>query len=280
MSPGGDKEAWLDARMEVFRPGAAGTWRIIWRGLLIGSVVYGGLILLLLLRLIEAPIFGAVRPLTPYVTQGVCKAVFLLLGMRLSVIGRPMTERGAIVSNHASWLDIFALNAAARVYFVAKSEVEGWPGIGWLARATGTVFIRRKGIEAKRQQSQFEDRLRAGHLLCFFPEGTSTDGLRILPFKTALFEAFTVLGASARLFIQPATLSYRPPDGHDPRVYAWWSDMSFAEHLAQVLAMPRHGAVEIRFHAPLKVTEIGDRKSLARLAEAAVRDGAGDGGRR
>ena len=67
-----------------------------------------------------------------------------------------MTAPGAIVANHSSWLDIFALNAAQRVYFVAKSEVAGWPGIGWLARATGTVFIARKGTEAKKQQEIFE----------------------------------------------------------------------------------------------------------------------------
>ena len=118
----------------------------------------------------------------------------MILGIRLQVTGRPMAERGAVVANHASWLDIFVLNAVSRVYFVSKAEVAGWAGIGWLARATGTVFIARKGTEAKEQQALFEARLRAGHRLLFFPEGTSTDSLRVLPFKSTLFAAFYTHG--------------------------------------------------------------------------------------
>jgi lyso-ornithine lipid O-acyltransferase len=97
-----------------------------------------------------------------------------------------MQHKGALVANHASWLDIFTLNACDRIYFVSKSEVAGWPGIGWLARATGTVFINRQGREAQMQKLLFEARLRAGHRLLFFPEGTSTDGQRVLDFKSTL----------------------------------------------------------------------------------------------
>ena len=97
-----------------------------------------------------------------------------------------------VVANHASWLDIFALNAPQRIYFVSKDEVRDWPGIGWLARATGTVFIARKSREAGVQARLFETRMAAGHRLLFFPEGTSTDGRRVLPFKTTLFAAFLV----------------------------------------------------------------------------------------
>ncbi len=122
-----------------------------------------------------------------------------------------MHEKGAVVANHSSWLDIFTLNASQRIYFVAKSEVSGWPGIGWLARATGTVFITRKGTEAKRQQDLFEARLRAGHQLLFFPEGTSTDALRVLPFKPTLFQAFFTHGLDRVLFIQPVTVVYHAP---------------------------------------------------------------------
>nr|WP_194308539.1 lysophospholipid acyltransferase family protein [Gemmobacter straminiformis] len=245
--------------------------RVVWRGLVLGVVTYGGLGVLLLVRLVERPLFGMARPWTPHVTQAVCHAAFAILRMRLIVRGRPMAERGAMVANHASWLDIFALNAAARVYFVAKSEVSGWAGIGWLARATGTVFIARRGAEAKRQQRLFEERLRAGHRLLFFPEGTSTDGLRVLPFKSTLFAAFFTHGLDEVMHIQPVTLVYRAPERQDARFYGWWADMTFGGHFLRVLAEARQGAVEVVFHEPVAVEDCADRKALAARCEAAVR---------
>ena len=175
--------------------------------------------MLLLARLIERPLCGQARPVTPFLTQFVSRMAFPILGLRLETTGEPMLQKGAVVANHASWLDIFALNAVQRVYFVSKSEVAGWPGIGWLARATGTVFIARKGTEAKRQQGVFEDRLRAGHKLMFFPEGTSTDAVRVLPFKSTLFAAFYTHGLDRILFVQPVTVIYHAPPGEDPRFY-------------------------------------------------------------
>lgn len=182
-----------------------------------------------------------------------------------------MAHLGAMVANHASWLDIFALNACARVYFVAKAEVAGWAGIGWLARATGTLFIQRKGTEAKVQQAQFEARLRAGHRLLFFPEGTSTDSLRVLPFKSTLFAAFFTHGMEHVMHIQPVTLNYRAPQGADPRLYGWWGDMEFAGHLLLVLATPRQGSVEVIFHPEVAVDDFVDRKALSAHCEQVIR---------
>ena len=159
-----------------------------------------------------------------------------MMGLKRHVSGSPSPERGAYVANHSSWLDIFVLNASKRIYFVAKEEVHGWPGIGWLARGTGTVFIRRDRRDAKRQQEMFEDRLRAGHHLLFFPEGTSTDGQRVLPFKTTLFAAFTTEAMRDFLTVQPITLRYHAPDGEDPRFYGWWGEMGFGFGLLKVLA--------------------------------------------
>jgi 1-acyl-sn-glycerol-3-phosphate acyltransferase len=143
---------WNTAPPPPFQPGLAGWLRVLWRGALIGSVTYAGLMLLLLVRLVEWPLFGQARPVTPWITQAVCRFALFVLRLPLVVHGRPMTAAGAIVANHSSWVDIFVLNAVQRVYFVAKSEVAGWALIGWLARATGTVFITRKGVEAKKQQ--------------------------------------------------------------------------------------------------------------------------------
>jgi lyso-ornithine lipid O-acyltransferase len=262
---------WIDARCPDRRIGLAGWLRVIWRGGLLGGVTYGCLGLLLLVRLIERPLFGQARPLTPHITQFVCRAAFVILRLPITVRGTPMRLKGAVVANHSSWLDIFALNAVQRIYFVSKSEVAGWPGIGWLARATGTVFIARKGTEAKIQQRQFEDRLRAGHKLMFFPEGTSTDAIRVLPFKSTLFAAFWTHGLEHTMHIQPVTVIYHAPKGEDPRFYGWWGSMDFAPHLLQVLAVARQGRVEVVFHDPVAVDDFADRKALAAHCEATIR---------
>ena len=250
---------------------ALGWVLVLWRGGALALVTYLGLALLLLARCIERPVCGMDRPATPFITQGVCRAACRILGLRLSSRGTPMHHLGAVVANHVSWLDIFALNASQRVYFVAKSEVAGWPMIGWLARATGTLFIQRDGRQARAQTELFEARLRAGHRLLFFPEGTSTDGLRLLPFKSTLFAAFFNHHLQDILQIQPVSLIYRAPPGADPRHYGWWGDMAFAPHLLQILATPQQGSVEVVFHAPVKVADFPDRKALAAYCEAQVR---------
>ncbi len=263
---------WLEEPLPSPRPGLAGWLRILWRGGTLGGLTYAGLIVLLLLRLVERPLYGMARPWTPHITQFVCRAAFPLLGIGCSVRGTPMQAHGAIVSNHASWLDIFTLNAAQRIFFVAKDEVEHWSGIGWLARATGTVFIARKSTEAKAQQMVFEDRLRAGHRLLFFPEGTSTDSVRVLPFKSSLFAAFYTHGMAQIMHIQPVTVVYHAPLGEDPRFYGWWGKMGFSSHLLKVLACPRQGRVEVIFHPPVAVDAFADRKALAAHCEAVIRE--------
>ncbi len=262
---------WRTAPIAVETPGLPGWLFVALRGGLLGLVTYGGLALLLLLRLIERPLCGQARPVTPFITQGVCKAAFAILRLPLTVTGTPMRQKGAVVANHASWLDIFTLNAVQRLYFVSKAEVAGWPAIGWLARATGTVFIARKGTEAKRQQEVFEDRLRAGHKLCFFPEGTSTDAIRVLPFKSSLFQAFYTHGLDRVMFIQPVTVVYHAPPGQDARYYGWWGDMAFGPHLLMTLAARRQGRVEVIFHPEVPVDAFPNRKDLAAHCERVIR---------
>ena len=266
---------WDGAEPPAAPPIRGWAWaRVVWRGAALGTVTFGCLGLLLLVRLIERPIFGWHRPVTPFITQFVCRMAFIILRIRYTVRGRQMRARGAVVANHSSWLDIFTLNARKRIYFVSKSEVATWPGIGWLARATGTVFINRDRREAKAQSEIFEKRLKAGHKLLFFPEGTSTDGLRILPFKTTLFAAFFTDELRDILHIQPVTVTYTAPEGQDPRFYGWWGGMNFGTHLLKVLAMEPQGGVEVVYHTPLKVSDFADRKTLAKACEDAVRSAA------
>ncbi len=247
--------------------------RVARRGIPLGLLVFGGLLVLLAVRLVEWPLFGQRRPITPHITQFVCRNAFRILGMRYQAIGAPMQGPGAVVSNHVSWLDILALNARKRIYFVAKAEVAGWPGIGWLARATGTVFIKRDRREVAQQIDLFRNRLAAGHKLLFFPEGTSTDGRRVLPFKPALFGAFFDPALADQLQLQPVTLNYEAPVGVDPRFYGWWGDMELAPHLLGVLSAPQQGGVSVHYHDPISLAVFCDRKALAKTLEEQVRAG-------
>ncbi|WP_037253743.1 lysophospholipid acyltransferase family protein [Roseobacter sp. SK209-2-6] len=247
--------------------------RVLFRGFALGMLVFGGLLLLLLLRLVERPLYGLHRPLTPYITQFVCRNAFRVLGMQFQTKGTLMKQQGIVVANHSSWLDIFALNARKRVYFVSKAEVASWPGIGWLARATGTVFIERNPKKAKEQTLLFESRLKAGHKLLFFPEGTSTDGRRVLPFKTTLFAALFQEELREDSYVQPVSVVFTAPSGEEPRFYGWWGDMEFGPHLLKTLAAKRQGRVELVYHDALKVSDFANRKQLASQCEEAVRQG-------
>ena len=168
-------------------------------------------------RLVECP-FGTKR-LSRSIIWFACAASSRTCGLRLEVTGEPMRNHGALVCNHCSWADIFTLRTAAQMYFVAKSEVRGWPVLGFIASQTGTMFIERKRAEAKRQESQFYERLHKGDRLCFFPEGTSSDGLRVLPFKSSLFSAFLTPDLVNEIWIQPVTLYYEAPEGQHPSFF-------------------------------------------------------------
>lgn len=252
---------------------AMGWIRVAWRGLVLGTIVFGCLAILLLVRLVEKPVHGLHRPWTPFITQFVCRTAFFVLGMKFTSKGELMKQRGAVVANHSSWLDIFALNARKRIYFVSKAEVAKWPGIGWLAKATGTVFINRNPKEAKAQKEVFEARLLAGHKLLFFPEGTSTDAVRVLPFKPTLFAAFFAPELRDELHVQPVTVLYHAPKGEDRRFYGWWGDMEFGEHLLKTLSQSPQGRVELFYHAPVAVRDFPSRKALAAHCEEVVRGG-------
>ncbi|MEM7599498.1 MAG: lysophospholipid acyltransferase family protein [Pseudomonadota bacterium] len=247
--------------------------RAVLRGLPLLLVLLSGVVLMALMRLIERPLHGLARPWTPVITVVVCRISLRILGLRHRVEGQVMAQNGAFVANHSSWLDIFALNAATRLYFVSKSEVAGWPGIGLLAKITGTVFIARDRTQARLQQKMFETRLTAGHRLLFFPEGTSTDNFRVLPFKSTLFQAFFEDGLRQTLYIQPLSVVYTAPSGQDARFYGWWGDMEFGPHALALLATPGGGQVKVVCHAPIPVRDMADRKALAARSERAVRSG-------
>lgn len=259
-------------------PGPAGVARAVLRSVPMLLLLVSGLVAVLALRPFERLVAHPRRPLTPAVAVAVSRGCLRLTGLRVERRGRPMTAPGAVVANHSSWLDILVLNAGQRLVFVAKAEVAGWPGIGWLARATGTLFIRRESrSEAGAQAAAIAARIEAGDRPLFFPEGTSTDGRRVLPFKPALFAGLTGPGLPPGAALQPVTLAWEAPGGEDPRFYGWWGGAGFGPSALAILASRRPGAVRVIYHDPIPVAA-ADRKALAQRAHAAVARGLGEAG--
>ncbi|ALI54511.1 lysophospholipid acyltransferase family protein [Celeribacter marinus] len=250
-----------------------GMLRALRRGLPILVLIVVCMVLMLATRMGERLVVGARRPWSSVFPRFVSRTSLRLMGLRLEVVGQPMRHHGAVVANHSTWLDIFVLNAVQRIFFVSKAEVADWPGIGTMAKSTGTVFINRERKDAAKQKQVFEDRLHMGHKLLFFPEGTSSDSLRVLTFKPTLFAAFFAPQLRDEVYIQPVSVAYSAPEGHEARFYGWWGDMDFAPSLIKVLKTPRQGSVRVTFHDPIAVADVADRKEMARLCEQAVRGG-------
>ena len=202
------------------------------------------------------------------------RACLWLTGVRLIVNGAPIRS-GSLVANHSSWIDILTLRSNRLIYFVSKAEVANWPGVGFITRITGTVFIERRRSEAKKQEAMLRERIAHDQLLCFFPEGTSTDGLRVLPFKSSLFSAFFRDGQGTDLLIQPVSVRYTPKSGSGlPRnFYSWWGDMGFESHIWDVVTRSFGGTAEVTFHAPVRAADFADRKALSDYCGQVVHQG-------
>lgn len=202
------------------------------------------------------------------------RACLRFAGVKLRVKGTPI-RTGALVSNHSSWIDILALRATGLTYFVSKAEVANWPGVGFISRVTGTVFIERRRSQAKAQEAVLRERIAAEQLLCFFPEGTSTDGLRVLPFKSSLFSAFFDEGQGTDIAIQPVTVRYatRQADNLPASFYGWWGSMGFESHIWDVVTRSFGGRVQVIFHPPVRASDFTDRKTLADHCQRRVAEG-------
>lgn len=273
-APRRDGTTWCEGdALELPRPkGIGGWWRVIRRGLPAILVLLIGVILILPLRGIEKLFHGPRRPWSGPHVQMVCRLVLFCIGLPWRREGQALRGPGAIVANHSSWLDILTMNAALPVFFVSKAEVRGWPGINILTTVTNTHFVIRDPRYARAQAKEFAARIRAGHRLLFFPEGTSTDGRRVLPFKPTLFQGFLDPELPDALAIQPMSVTYHAPEGGDPRFYGWWGDMALTDHLLAVLSAPRQGRVEVILHPPVPVA--GEtRKTLAAKTRESVRSG-------
>jgi 1-acyl-sn-glycerol-3-phosphate acyltransferase len=200
-----------------------------------------------------------------------------ILGLRVRRIGRPTAVRPILfAANHVSYLDITIFSSLIAGSFVAKREVARWPLFGWLAKLQRSVFIDRQVRSTAQQRDSIAGRLAAGDALILFPEGTSGDGNRVLPFKSALFSV-AESAAAGPVTVQPVSIAYTRlngmPIGRRYRpLFAWYGSMAMAPHLWRVLGL---GTIEVvvEFHPPTTVTACGSRKMLARYCEERVKSG-------
>ena len=204
-----------------------------------------------------------------------------LIGVRIRQTGRRSTANPMLIlSNHVSWLDICVVGALAPVVFVAKSEVAGWPLFGWLAKLQRTIFIDRKARHRTGAATrEIAGRLLGGDAVVLFAEGTSSDGMRVLPFRSALVGAVHhALGNSAHhshVTVQPMSLAYVGfgglPIGRATRDrVAWYGDADLVPHLLQLLSS---GAVDVTvsWGEAIAYDMSADRKAIARASEQSVR---------
>lgn len=173
-------------------------------------------------------------------------------------------DRGLLVSNHLSYLDILVISSITPAIFVAKSEVRRWPVFGWLARRAGTLFIERaKRGDVARVNDEAARLLEAGMLLVIFPEGTSSDGREVLPFKSSLLEP--IVGRCQPLSV--AHISYEVEEGDAGEDVCYWGDMTFGPHLLKLLSKRRVSA-SVTFTAVERGANC--RKELARQLHSEV----------
>jgi 1-acyl-sn-glycerol-3-phosphate acyltransferase len=212
------------------------------------------------------------------------RAVSWLLGMRVRQIGASAATIAApggrpviFVSNHSSWLDIPVLGGRLPACFVSKDEVGRWPVIRLVARLGRTVYVTRKRGSIADERDSMRGRLAGGDNLLLFPEGTSSDGSRVLPFRSAFF-VIAEPADGVRPLLQPVSVVYDRmgwlTTGRASRsVFAWYGDMNLAQHFWR-LAQLRGMRATVLLHAPVDPAAYPNRKALAQAVWQAVADGA------
>ena len=197
-------------------------------------------------------------------------ALLRILVVHLHVYGEPPIRPAQpvmLVANHVSWLDIFAINAVVPVRFVAKSEIRRWPVIGWLSARTGTLFIERaQRRDTTRINQLVAEAMLAGDVAAVFPEGTTTDGSRVLRFHSSLLQPASLAAAG----VQPVALRFERGDGSLCVEAAYDGDKSLWDSFGAIVAQP-----EIHAHVwflPVLPAGAAHRRELADTAQAAIAD--------
>jgi len=247
------------------------------------TLIFAGFVVAVLIYVPAQVVITLVRPsiarVPPYLFYRVFRG---LVGLKVQIEGEPLQARDGsghlIVANHVSYFDAAIMGSLFPMAFVAKSEVSGWPIMGWLANLSGTVFVNRNSrLASARDKRAIQSRLQKGEVVTLFPEGTSSDGLRVLPFKSALLGAVEPEGEGDDIWVQPVSITYKarwgmPLDRRSRPSYAWYGDMEFLSHKwGAYLEGPWD--VVARFHPPVRFSEFASRKALSQWCEAAIRAG-------
>lgn len=192
----------------------------------------------------------------------------LALGVRVESEGEPPEPPFFLVTNHLSYIDIPVIGKYAGAIFIAKSEISGWPLIGFLCRIVNTIFIDRSvRRDLPRVMKEIDSELANGMGVVLFAEGTSSKGATVLPFRPSLLE----VAARSEIPVSFAALSYRTEDGDPPAhdAVCWWGGVPFSPHALEFASLNRiHAKVvfgEERIHYP-------DRKRLADRLRAEIQE--------
>lgn len=217
------------------------TLRAVRRAVTLGSALFYCFLRALLMRLFR---FDSLERRAQWLHDS---GVFVMdiLGIRLKVTGKP-PKGGLLVANHLSYLDILIFGTALPCYLVSKAEISRWPFFGILARAGGTIFVDRSSrASAESVTEQIAERLKGPVPVLFFPEGTSTDGSRLLRFHSRFYTP----AVDAGLPVTAASIRYVPEDGSPERELCWFGDDPFLPHLWKALGASDFSA-EVHFGEP------------------------------
>lgn len=204
-------------------------------------------------------------------------AVGHIIGVQLRASGQahpggPKHGPALYVANHVSWLDIIVLGMKLDAVFVAKCEVADWPLLGRLARMRRCIFITRQVAQVGGEVAIIRSHLQAGRNVILFPEGTTGDGGKLLPFKSTMLAA---VDGVYEVRVQPVSIAY--PDmlrGGSDAALAWCGEMAMLPHLLSVLRRPNAPA-RLHFHPPLAAADFASRKALAEACRAHIAGGMG-----
>lgn len=204
--------------------------------------------------------------------------VLWLSSIKVTVVNRRNLSRKQklILSNHISYMDILVLGAYLDCFFVAKMDIAGWPVFGFLSKIGGTIFITRQRQHVKTQLALLQTHVNAGQSLLIFPEGTTSDGTHVQPFKSSLVNC--AVDAEKPPLIQPVSVVYTHINGKkmntrsDYDHVAWYGDMTLAPHLWQAFRQ-RGFKAKIVIHQTLHITEESTAKRLAEEAQHLVKEG-------
>ncbi|HTR87860.1 MAG TPA: lysophospholipid acyltransferase family protein [Reyranella sp.] len=206
------------------------------------------------------------------------RMVCAILGIKVKVYGRRSDVTPTLyVCNHVSYLDIEVMGSQVPGSFVAKAEVATWPFFKTLAKAQRTIFVERTSSKASASRDEMLRRLNTGDNLMLFPEGTSSDGTRVLPFRSALFGVAQLRRNDKPILVQPVAIAYTKLDGiplgrYWRPLFAWFGDLDLVPHLWQMVCLGETEAV-VTFFPPVDIDKLGDRKKLAEFCFRQVSTG-------